>query len=64
MDIDQTITQIARTMNVSEAYVAASINRIIDTPQPCYHHGPFQGLCKSTKCSECDVVKGKGEKDE
>lgn len=61
--IDQSIVQIATTMGLSEAEVRAAIDKLINTPQPCYHHGPMPGVCKSTKCSECDVIIGKGDKD-
>ncbi len=44
--IDQLITQIACMMNVSEGYVAAAIDKLIDPPQP---YVPLQGVCKSTE---------------
>jgi len=47
--IDQIITQIASTMNVSEAYVRAAIDRIIDAPQP---YAPICGIGgKEKKCN-------------
>ena len=50
MKIDeQLITKIASTMDVSEAYVASTIDTFINTSQP---YKPIQGLCKIAKCSE------------
>ncbi len=44
--IDQLITQIALRMNVSEGYVAAAIDKIINPPQP---YVPIQGVYKSAE---------------
>lgn len=51
--IDELITQIANTMNVSETVVRANFDKLINPPQP---YVPLQGVCKSTKCSECDAA--------
>lgn len=53
MGIDQLITQIANTMDSSEAEVRADFDKLINTPQS---YMPIQGACKSAKCSEYDAV--------
>lgn len=53
MGIDQSITQIANTMDLSEAEVREAFDKLINTPQS---YVPIQGVCKSTKCSEYDAV--------
>lgn len=45
--IDQSITQIAKTMNLSEAEVRMAFDKLINPPQP---YVSLQGVCKSAEC--------------
>lgn len=48
--IDESITQIAKMMNLSEAEVREAFDKLINLPQP---YVPLQGICKS---AEYDAV--------
>lgn len=52
MPIDQSITQIAMTMNLSETEVRTAFDNLIK-PQS---YVPIQGFCKNAKSSEYDAA--------
>ena len=53
MSIDQSITQIAMMMAMSEAEVRAAFDKLMNSSQP---YVPIQGFCKNAKCPEYDAV--------